>query len=292
MHDYKISTITATCSLGIKPSEEVKIEHCYNLTREGEVLIDYWSDEEGPIFAKYHDNIIGEGFRIKRPNKRRDAKPSSPHRFKNQITYGIRVKYDPEEIPKNELPHVNIEPNRRTTCPFPKSNARGFVHNVKVFENGILQITGLRYPSECKKVADILSNILELKNPPHMYHIHMINAYLTLPCIPNFENFKLVLPDMGFFYSYSPADYHGFKVIFKYNHYRDGICHCADPTKCSGKRRAKINPRSQALAAQRCKNVTLLFFNSRKMLITGANNLDQIDACYEFVARLMEETTV
>ena len=84
----------------------------------------------------------------------------------------------------------------------------------------------------------------------------------------------------GIYSSYEPCIYPGVNIKYFINTNNwDGICCCEN--RCDGKGRADGDGD--------CKKVTIAVFKSGKIIITGAQNTDQLETAYYFITEFINE---
>jgi TATA-box binding protein (TBP) (component of TFIID and TFIIIB) len=193
--------------------------------------------------------------------------------------------------------------------------------NVKIFLSGAIQLTGLKSKLGALKIikyCESLINTINIINtitttnttnsntntpsnidsipttdqvikfskdqetliydPPK---IVLINSDFTLfsnesNSINRNELYKIVINNTRVFASYEPCIYPGVNIKYYYNKYNrkeNGICYCKD--RCCGKGGAE------------CKRVTIVVFQSSKVIITGANNYQQLMMAFIWIKRLI-----
>lgn len=263
LSELKIATITATGFIGNK--NVINLENFFN-------DINIVQDGEGVFFVNYNGKI--KGTPLKKPKKKRHNVHSNRHKFENQLTLGIRKEFDESELLEEEKVLV-------------KKDIHFLNQNVKVFPNGMLQMTGLRHVNQGIWVLYFVSALLNIHDPPKDYQIHMINSDFKLGRPLDFDVLQDRLRDNNLYFSYEPVSYHGLKVSFFYNHHKDGICHC-DP-KCKSKVRHKATHEGKQQSELICKKVTISFFTSGAVIITGGNKIEHITTCYKKALALCKE---
>ena len=174
--------------------------------------------------------------------------------------------------------------------------------NVKIFLSGAIQLTGLKSRLGATKIINycqyIINSIAEnnrddtvikftekhtdklIYSPPK---IVLINSDFALfsnesNTINRNELYKIIINDTRVFASYEPCIYPGVNIKYYYNRYNtkeDGICYCED--KCVGKGRSLLD----------CKRVTIVVFQSSKVIITGANNYNQLMMAFIWIKKLV-----
>ena len=74
---------------------------------------------------------------------------------------------------------------------------------------------------------------------------------------------------------YDNTQHQGVKINFMFNHDKDGICKCEQNCILIHKKNRK------------CKKITILIFNSAKVVITGSNSFEHSRLCYEFINKII-----
>jgi TATA-box binding protein (TBP) (component of TFIID and TFIIIB) len=261
---FKISTITATGSVGTTINLDILYEHL--------TLIDYdnSSISEGFIyieFGKKKSDSYYRGFHKKLTITRR--KKVEAKRFDNQATVVLRLTTD---------------------------NVQHYV-NCKVFRNGNIQMTGLKNTEQGKYVVQCIIDELKLiasskdtnvvGNVADMvvtkYQIRLINSDFRVGFNIKRDKLNKIIQEEGAVYSsYEPCIYPGVKVQYNYNEAsrtRDGICHCA--SMCNGK--------GCGNGDGQCKKITIAVFQSGCVIITGAQAIAQIEEAYDYIVDILKE---
>lgn len=76
---------------------------------------------------------------------------------------------------------------------------------------------------------------------------------------------------------YDNTQHQGVKINFMYNNNRNGICNCKE--SCILKKNKERN----------CKKITILIFQSGKIVITGSNDIKQNELCYDYLNNIISE---
>lgn len=208
-------------------------------------------------FLQY-GNHPEKGINQKQPRKARKPKPKKS--FYNQITM-----------------HVDCEKNV----------------NVKLFNNGRIQMTGLKYETHGKKVVETVLRELQALDAKSSHRCLISTDWFISPtdiaCINS--DFSVGFPikrDMlhreivnhGFYSSYEPCIYPGVNIKYYYNEdCVGGICQCNSP--CTGKGCGKGDGN--------CKKVTIAVFKSGKAIITGARSQTQLTTAYDFISKFIQQ---
>lgn len=267
--EYRISTITATGSVNTKIDLDVFFDHLTVIdadacTSSG-VLYAEFSKEEGAPMTK--------GISKKSARKQAAASESKSKRFDNQVTVVYRMMETDIEVAKKNL-------------------------NIKVFNNGNIQITGIKYIAQGRQMIDIIIDILRtLHSQGHAtivedvsklqnvdYSIRLINSDFKIGFPVKRELlYKVFTSKYENYCSFEPCIYPGVKIRYYYNeqnHRKDGLCYCHDTCEV-GKGSGKGN--------KQCKKITVAVFQSGCVIITGAQSHDQIQDAYDFVIKVLLE---
>lgn len=268
---YRISTITATGSV----NSEIDLDIFYDNIQ----LVDSDDVEKsGIVYAEYgkkKSDTQRKGY-SKKHSSRKASSNVHTKRFDNQVTIVYRMVEEDKVSPKNTL-------------------------NTKVFRNGNIQITGIKYIEQGRKMIDVIINMLL-----GMYESGHTNVVASKESLANTEyNIRLINSDfkVGFpikrenlykvfttLYendcSFEPCIYPGVKIRYYYNEFNmqhDGLCHCDE--HCSvGKGSGKANGQ--------CKKITVAVFQSGCVIITGAQSHSQIEDAYKFIVKMILENRV
>ena len=74
---------------------------------------------------------------------------------------------------------------------------------------------------------------------------------------------------------YDNTQHQGVKINFMFNEDRNGICKCKQNCILVHKKNRK------------CKKITILIFNSAKVVITGSNSFEHTKLCYDFINKII-----
>ena len=163
--------------------------------------------------------------------------------------------------------------------------------NVKMFNNGRIQMTGLKSRenginiiniiikeiqklSEEKKSEIVDNDIIEILNTD----IVLINSDFDIKSKINNEILQRIIIENGYYSSYEPLIYPGVNIKYYFNPERqnNGICNC--DRQCDGKGKNGL-----------CKKVTIAVFNSGKIIITGWQKIEHLNTAYDFITNLINE---
>lgn len=257
---YRISTITATSGVNTDLNLEVLFENI-NISTVEECHEDvYFTYVE---YGKKKGNTFSRGFNKKRAKRK---KPTEEKRFDNQAT--VIVSY-----------------NRYHT---------NYSANMKIFKNGNVQITGLKYIDqgifiveqlieEIKRISKLNNSIVAELNELQVsnYCIRLINSDFRIGFeIKRDKLYRLLQTEYNIKCSYEPCIYPGVKIqYFKNNLYKHGCCQCEKA--CNGK--------GNGFGLNNCKKITIAVFQSGCVIITGAQSQSQIDNAYDFICTTIKQ---
>tara|TARA_B100001094_G_C18134603_1_gene774285 strand:- start:630 stop:1370 length:741 start_codon:yes stop_codon:yes gene_type:complete len=165
-------------------------------------------------------------------------------------------------------------------------NSYGKLMNVKLFNNGKIQITGLKQEGQSVELVNELILYLQyldiFKEDVSIIHsqIVLINSDFDLGFKVNREMLHREIINMGIYSSFEPCIYPGVNIKYYMNtNNSNGICCCNNI--CNGKGRANGDGD--------CKKVTIAVFMSGKTIITGGQNKDQLKKCHQFITNFIDE---
>lgn len=249
---YKISTITATGSTNTDVDLLILFD---SITIE-----EFYPDYEGVMFAELGNLRKGVS---KKANVNSRKTIEGNKRFDNQLTLEYRIALR----------------DGYTTL------------NCKIFKNGNIQMTGVKYIEQGKifidRVIDVIKkapedvankSMLENKN----YMIRMINCDYRIGFLIKRDSlFKVMVSDYENMVSYEPCIYPGVKIQYMWNlmaQNQDGICNCSETC---------ITGKGSGDGDGKCKKITVAIFQSGCVIITGAQNEEQIKKTYEWINAIL-----
>lgn len=254
-HPYRISTITATGSV----NTEINLDLFYDVLEVCDC-----DDEEGVTYVEYgkkKSETVSKGFCKKKAKTNKRKKGNPKKRFDNQVTIIYR---------KREIDGFNLL-------------------NIKVFKNGNVQMTGVKYIDQGRQMIDRLIGIMQTMDRSVLthwdlmsnerYQIRLINSDFKIGFGINRRAFHLLCSqELEHDTSYEPCIYPGVMIQYFYNttnSLKDGLCRCS--------RHCYIG-KGKGYDDRDCKKVTISVFQSGSIIITGAHNHTQIDEVYEFIS--------
>ena len=279
---YRISTITATGSMNTELDLDVLFEGFNKMINESGVGKDD-TIVTGLAYTEYgkkKSNTYYTGFSKKFLIQRRKENVSK--RFDNQLT--VIYKYNVESL-----------------------------MNIKIFNNGNVQITGVKQIEHGKLMIDILIDLVkqvlddaeapdttpDAPNAPNApnapspvidvsklknvkYKVALINSDFKVGFeIKRDRLFSVLINKYENKCSFEPCIYPGVKIQYFWNDdnkKRDGVCCCKE--QCfAGK--------GDGNGDGNCKKITIAVFQSGCIIITGAQTTAQIDDAYHFICSML-----
>lgn len=254
----KISTITATGGVNSIINLQVLFEHVHIDALKGFVYIEPPSSRNVQEGEKIEQVYRGKNPMIKSVTK----KKKEPKRFDNQVTCIVSV---------NGINYANV----------------------KVFKNGRIQMTGLKFEEQGRAIIDcIIENIQEIYNRGFTnvvtsintlmnidYKIQLINSDFKMGIEIRRDRLnKLIQVKYQVLSSFEPCIYPGVKIQFFWNNKNKGchtgICDCEG--FCDGRGNSD------------CKKITIAVFQSGCIIITGAQTMKQINDAYIFICEAIQ----
>jgi len=203
----------------------------------------------------------------------------------SQINKGINNK----KFSKKRLENRKYFYNQVTIHVF-NSNKENKRVNVKIFNNGTIQMTGVSSDQIGQTtIKIIIDEFNKLSNKSDVFKEEIIEEVGSLETVLinsdfdihneiNRERLHRLIIKNGYFSSYEPCNYPGVNIKYYHNPLvkNYGICDCETP--CNGK--GKDNT---------CKKITIAVFKSGKIIITGARSKYHIQKAYEFITEFIKD---
>ena len=159
----------------------------------------------------------------------------------------------------------------------------GKIVNLKLFNNGAFQMTGLKSDEMGLKVIQIFIDIINshnyrdniIENKLTLLHrkIVLINSDFDIGFKINNPVLHRLMIDNDYYSSYESCIYPGVNIKYYYNKsatHDFGKCSCSNP--CDGKGNN-----------ENCKKITVAVFNSGKIIITGGQSIEHIQIAKDFI---------
>lgn len=156
--------------------------------------------------------------------------------------------------------------------------------NVKIFNNGGVQMTGLKNYEQSDKILQLLTDLFFQKELIKSKEITskkivLINSDFDIGFKVDREKLHRLVSDKEYYSSFEPIIYPGVNIKYYFNEnnpIQNGICQCC--SICDGK---GLN--------QNCKKITIAVFKSGKIIITGGQCLQHINTAYEFIHQTIHD---
>lgn len=256
---YIVSTITCNGAIGTSVKSDLLFEN-----------IQVFPDDNATpqiIYCEYHGKKKGVNPNEKKRKVAKGGKKAdgTETRFDNQVTviYRLGERYAP---------------------------------NVKIFRNGNLHMTGVKKPEDAGRITQaiieeiqrihstcngIVEDVGKLHADPII--IRMINTNFSVPYLIRRKDLHkmLISDEYNNLCDFQPGSYPGVKLKFFWNanaKNRSGICECSN--LCEGK--------GTGHGDGQCKKVTVSLFESGNILITGANQFQQVDDAYGYICNILK----
>ena len=176
-------------------------------------------------------------------------------------------------------------------CRFRMEEGNFTVLNCKIFRNGNIQMTGVKYIEQGHEFVDRIIDIIreapdsvaikeELQNTN--YSIRMINCdYRVGFSIKRDALYRVMINEYDNMASFEPCIYPGVKIQYMWNMHKsdkDGVCGCQETC---------VNGKGDGKSEGKCKKITVAVFQSGCIIITGAQNKLQIDETYRWINEII-----
>ena len=256
--NLRISTMVITAHWGTS----IQLDQLFESLRS--VILPIWYPEEGILKFEHKNMVLGSSYKDIFTNRKITSKS-----FFNQSTIVLRRKITDDE--KNEGDHQWKEVN------------------VKLFANGGIQMTGVTSEPFARRAMEWLLQTIQslpespFPSPPSIqrFSIQLINTDYALNKFINQDALhKILINEYNLFSMLEKTIYQGINTKFFYNT-RDpgqGICQCKQFCKGQGTGEGEGE----------CKRITMSIFRTGKIIITGARQIHQIDAAYDFLNRVFD----
>ena len=251
----RISTMTVTANWGMPINPNIIIEQIQPS------LIPIWYPGEGILKFEHRGNVLGAAYKDIFTNRKVTTKS-----FFNQSTIVLR-KFVSETAGWKEV-------------------------NIKLFANGGIQMTGVNSKEFAVDSVMILLGILRTlpKSPfqdipppttVQKISVPLINTDYSLDHDIQQDNLhKILIEKYNLFSMLEKTIYQGVNTKYFYNKtgQKAGICTCEKFCKGQG----------NGSGEGECKRITMSIFRTGRIIITGAREMDQINAAYDFLNGVFE----
>lgn len=156
--------------------------------------------------------------------------------------------------------------------------------NVKIFNNGGIQMTGLKQYEQTDKILKLLTDLFFEKELIQSKEITskkivLINSDFDIGFKIEREKLHRLVSDKEYYSSFEPIIYPGVNIKYYFNEnnpIQNGICQCC--SICDGK---GLN--------NNCKKITIAVFKSGKIIITGGQCIQHINTAYDFINKIIHD---
>jgi hypothetical protein len=226
------------------------------------ILIPLWWPGEGILKFEHRDQVIGVSHRDALTKRKISSKC-----FFNQSTLVVRQ---------------------------PNPNAPGWKEvNLKLFANGSVQMTGIASEEFGVQTLEwLLREVAKLPRSPWggeasvvRFNKQLINSDFSVGVpLRRDKLHEIITRRYGIFSILESTIYQGVNTKYYYNEvtgdkHKPGQCACKE--FCQGQ--------GDGSGEGQCKRITISFFQTGNIIITGARHMKQINEAYEFVSRFLDD---
>jgi len=287
--NLRISTMVITAHWGV----QINLDRLFELLRD--IMIPIWYPQEGILKFEHKNMVLGFSHKDIFTNRKITSKS-----FFNQSTIVLRRKVPnvlpgvvPNMVP-NMVPIPNVVPivlnEEEEKNPEMNQEENWKEVNVKLFANGGIQMTGVtseKFASD--SIQWLLQCIKTLPESPfngvpsiQRLSVQLINTDYALNKFINQEALhKILINEYNLFSMLEKTIYQGVNTKFFYNKRNPGvgICNCANFCKGQG----------TGDGEGECKRITISIFRTGRIIVTGARQLMQIQAAYDFLNSVFDK---
>lgn len=253
--ELRISTMVITAHWGT----QINLDKLFESLKD--IIIPIWYPDIGILKFEHKNMVLGASHKDIFTNRKITSKS-----FFNQSTLVLRRKLN-EDIIEEKWKEVNV----------------------KLFANGGIQMTGVTSEEFAyKTIVWLLETIKALPVSPFTevakidrFSVQLINTDYALDKFINQDALhKILINDYNLFSMLEKTIYQGVNTKFFYNsrNPEKGICECEKGCKGQGTGEGEGE----------CKRITMSIFRTGRIIITGARQLNQIKAAYNFLNRVFE----
>jgi len=254
--DLRISTMVITAHWGT----QINLDKLFESLKS--IIIPVWYPDIGILKFENKNMVLGASHKDIFTNRKITSKS-----FFNQSTLVLRRKIN-EGTPGEGWKEVNV----------------------KLFANGGIQMTGVTSEEFAyKTIVWLLETIKTLPVSPFTetasidrFSVQLINTDYALDKFINQDALhKILINDYNLFSMLEKTIYQGVNTKFFYNSRNPskGVCECEKGCKGQGTGEGEGE----------CKRITMSIFRTGRIIITGARQLSQIRAAYDFLNTVFEK---
>jgi TATA-box binding protein (TBP) (component of TFIID and TFIIIB) len=253
--DLRVSTMVITAHWGTQINRDILFNGLRN------VLIPIWYPDEGILKFEHNNMVIGASHKDIFTNRKITSKS-----FFNQSSLVLRRKIKD------------------------KTGDGWKEVNVKLFANGGIQMTGVTSEKFAREAIEWLLELIKtLPESPfaepasiERFSVQLINTDYVLNKFINQDALhKILINDYNLFSMLEKTIYQGVNTKFFYNssNPQSGICRCSKICKGQG----------TGDGEGECKRITMSIFRTGRIIITGAREMRQIEAAYNFLNSVFDK---
>jgi len=250
--DLRISTMVITAHWGT----QINLDNLFQALRH--VIIPIWYPTEGVLKFEHKGMVLGASHKDIFTNRKITSKS-----FFNQSTLVLRRRVGEE-----------------------KEDSMWKEVNVKLFANGGIQMTGVTSEVFARETMEwLLRTIQSLPESPfaapaaiQRFSVQLINTDYAMDKFINQDALhKILQTEYNLISMLEKTIYQGVNTKFFYNtqNTKTGICECKSDIFCKGQ--------GTGHGEGQCKRITMSIFRTGRIIITGAREMKQIHAAYEFL---------
>jgi TATA-box binding protein (TBP) (component of TFIID and TFIIIB) len=254
--DLRISTMVITAHWGT----QINLDSLFTSLKD--LIIPIWFPDVGILKFEHNNMVLGTSFKDIFTNRKITSKS-----FFNQSTIVLRRK-------------INVG----------KQDEGWKEVNVKLFANGGIQMTGVTSKEFAKESIQWLLSVLKsLPESPFAsepsidrFSVQLINTDYSIDKYINQDALhKLFINEYNLFSMLEKTIYQGVNTKFFYNskNVDKGICQCENFCKGQGSGEGEGE----------CKRITMSIFRTGRIIITGAREIVQIEAAYNFLNKIFDK---
>ncbi len=254
----RISTMVATAQF----NTTLDLNKLFNSIKA--ILIPLWWPGEGILKFEHRDQVIGQSHRDALTKRKISSKC-----FFNQSTLVVRRKH-PTQAGWKEV-------------------------NLKLFANGSVQMTGIASEEFGVETLNwLIAEVDKLEESPWggkpsvvNFNKQLINSDFSVGChLRRDKLHEIITRQYSIFSILESTIYQGVNTKYYYNESGDktkpGQCSCKE--FCQGQGNGE--------GEGQCKRITISFFQTGNIIITGARHMKQINEAYEFVKQFLVKHAV
>jgi TATA-box binding protein (TBP) (component of TFIID and TFIIIB) len=241
---------------------QINLDNLFQALRS--IIIPIWYPQEGILKFEHKNMVLGASHKDIFTNRKITSKS-----FFNQSTIVLRRRIN-EEKEDNSWKEVNV----------------------KLFANGGIQMTGVTSEGFAREAIEwLLRTIHGLPESPfadpasaiiQRFSVQLINTDYSLNKFINQDALhKILINEYNLFSMLEKTIYQGVNTKFFYNtkNIESGICQCEKFCKGQGSGQGEGE----------CKRITMSIFRTGRIIITGAREMKQIEAAYNFLNKVFEK---